>query len=275
LQASLAEMAEAAGLEFQTRDALAAEELTLAIKVVVALPPDPGLAELAASAPQTRFLAIGISGIAAGDNLTSIDLEGGGADRQGFLAGYIAAITTPEWRVGALAVNDTPAGVAARQGFLNGVVFYCGLCRQTLPPYYTYPMYVELPSSASPEEWQAAADTLINQAVQTVYLGPGAGDASLAAYLAQAGIHLIGDAPPEAGVRQHWIATVNSDYLPAVRQAWTDLVAEKEGLQVLAPLEVSDINQALLSPGRQQRVEEFLADLKAGLIDTGVETSSP
>jgi hypothetical protein len=268
-------MAEVDGLEFQTRQTLTPEEVTPAIKVVVALPPDPGLAELAVAAPQTRFLGIGIPGLEAGNNLTSIDVEAAGADHQGFLAGYIAAITTPEWRVGALTVSDTPAGVAARQGFLNGVVFYCGLCRQTLPPYYTYPMYVELPSGASPEEWQAAAGTLINQAVQTVYLGPGAGDASLAAYLSQAGIHLIGDALPEASVRQNWIATVNSDYLPAVRQAWPDLVAGKEGLQVLAPLEVIEINPELLSPGRQLRVDEFLADLKAGLIDTGVEIRLP
>ncbi|HJW89011.1 MAG TPA: hypothetical protein VJ436_00070 [Anaerolineales bacterium] len=275
LQDALAELAATDGFEFQAHPALAPEQLTPAVKVVIALPPDPGMAALAAAAPQTSFLAIGIPGLTAGKNLTSIDLEGAGADRQGFLAGYIAAITTPEWRVGALTASDTPAGVAARQGFLNGVVFYCGLCRQTFPPYYTYPMYIELPSSASPEEWQSAADTLMNQAVQTVYLGPGAGDASLLAHLAQAGIHLIGAAPPEIGGRDHWIATIQADYMPAIRQAWPDLLTGKEGFQVSATLEISDINPALLSPGRQLRVNEFLDDLKAGFIDTGVENNLP
>ncbi len=72
LQTTLADLASTSGLAFETRAALSASELEPTWKVVVALPPDPGLAALAAAAPQTQFVAIGIENVPAGANLTTI-----------------------------------------------------------------------------------------------------------------------------------------------------------------------------------------------------------
>jgi hypothetical protein len=275
LQPILAELAGDAGLDFEARTSLGAGDLDPNLRVVVALAPSGGLADLAAAAPQTQFLAIGIAGLEPGANLSAIGGQETEARQQGFLAGYIAAVVTPEWRVGAIGISDTTAGVAARQGFLNGVVYFCGLCRQTYPPFNTYPMYVEAPDGASPAEWQSAADTLKAQAVQTVFLVPGAGDESLVSYLAQAGINLIGNAPPPAAFKGHWIASVRSDFISAFHQVWPDLLAGKGGARLAPALEISDVNSNLLSPGRQRLVEEFITELEAGFIDTGLEDNPP
>jgi hypothetical protein len=270
LQSALAELSAAEGLEFEVQPALAPGNLTPELRIVVALAPDPGLASLAAAAPDIQFLGVGIPGLAPAANLSLIGSQGVAPDQQGFLAGYLAAVVTPEWRTAVMSISDTPSGMAARQGFLNGVVFFCGLCRQTYPPFYTYPMYVELPSGASPAEWQAAADVLKDKFIKTVYLAPGAGDETLLTSLAEAGLHLIGSQTPPAAMQSAWIASVGSDYITPLHTIWPDLMKGAGGVDLPAALAVSDINPELLSPGRQRLVEELIQELQSGFIDTGV-----
>lgn len=270
LQSALAKLSAAEGLEFEVQPALAPGNPTPALRLVVALAPDPGLASLVAAAPDVQFLGIGIPGLTPTANLSLIGSQGVTPDQQGFLAGYLAAVVTPEWRTAVMSISDTPSGMATRQGFLNGVIFFCGLCRQTYPPFYTYPMYVELPGGASSPEWQAAADVLKDKFVQTVYLAPGAGDETLLTSLAEAGLHLIGSQTPPAAIQAAWIATVGLDYITPVQTIWPDLINGKGGANLPAALAVSDINPDLLSPGRQRLVEELSRELQSGFIDTGV-----
>jgi hypothetical protein len=271
LEATLAELAAQAGLEFKVSPVLTPAHLTAGTQLVVVLPPDPGLAGLVADAPDTQFLAIGIPGLTSAANLSLISPGGFQADQMGFLAGYLAAVVTPEWRVGTIAVSDTAPGVQTRQGFLNGVVFFCGLCQQTYTPFYTYPMYVELPDSASPAEWQAAADALVDNAVRTAFVSPGAGDEALLAYLAEAGIQLIGTSSPPPEAQDQWIASISPDVLAPLKTMWPDLLAGNGGFSLPAALTISQINSELFSPGRQHLIEDMVADLASGMIDPAVE----
>lgn len=271
LEATLEELATKAGLEFETSPVLTPADLTPGLKLVVVLPPDPGLAGLAAEAPDTQFLAIGIPGLAPGANLSLISPGGFPADQMGFLAGYMAAVVTPEWRVGMVGVSDTEQGVQTRQGFLNGVVFFCGLCQQTYTPFYTYPMYVELPVAASQTEWQAAADVLVDKAVRTAFIAPGAGDDELLAYLAEAGVQLIGTSSPPPDAQDQWIASITPDVIPTLIIMWPDLLAGKGGLSQPASLTISEINPELFSPGRQRLVEEMVDNLASGVIHTALQ----
>lgn len=273
----LGELAAQAGLDFQSLPALAPAELDPGLRVVVALGPDPGLAGLAAAAPQTTFLAVGIPGLSPADNLLAIDPAGARADQQGFLAGYLAAVVTPDWRVGVISEVDSPAGKAQRQGFLNGVLFYCGLCRPAYPPFVQYPLAGDLTSSASEAEQIAIADTLIAQGVTTLYVAPGAGSPALLEYLAGQDIKLIGSVPPPAGLAEHWIASLSADWLTGVRQAWEQALAGQAAGAPPLPLAIDHVNESLLSVGRQRVVEQIRDELAAGWIDTGVkpETGEP
>ena len=273
LEKALAELAEADDLQFQVLPVITPAQLTPNVRLVVVLPPDPGLATLAGLAPKTQFLAVGIPGTSPGENLSSISPNGYPAGEMGFLAGYLAALVTPEWRTGAVTVSDVPAGVQTRQGFLSGVVFFCGLCQQTYTPFYTYPMYAELPPASTPQEWQAAGDVLIDKVVKTAFVAPGAGDEALLSYLAQAGLHLIGATTPPASVREEWVASIVPDTIAPLRAMWPDLIAGKGGLSQPAAITITDINPDLLSAGRQLLVEKVIAQLASGAIDTGVSIS--
>lgn len=275
LEATLAKLAATSGIDFEVSSVLTPADLTPGVKMVVVLPPDPGLKGLTAGAPDTQFLAIGIPGLVAGDNLSVISPGGFPADQMGFLAGYLAAVVTPEWRVGMAGVSDTEPGVQTRQSFLNGVVFFCGLCQQTYTPFYTYPMYVELPAASSASEWQAAADVLVDKAVRTAFVAPGAGDEALLNYLAEAGVQLIGTASPPPGAQDQWIASIYPDIIAPVEVIWPDLLAGKGGLSLPASLTIGDVNAELFSPGRQRLVEELLDKMQAGYIETSLNQPTP
>lgn len=275
LQGTLEELAAAEDFRFQTVSSLSSAQLSPGLRVVVALPPDPGLSELAAAEPGIQFLGVNIPGLETTANLSTIGPTGARPDQLGFLAGYTAAVITPEWRVGAITVSDTAEGAAVRDGFLNGVVFFCGLCQQIYPPYNEYPLYGELPGESGLEAWQSVADTLIAQAVETVYISPGAEQEELVVYLASAGVNIIGNNPPPAGAQNRWVASVGVDLAGPLRAAWPELTAGQAVGQVAVQPEIFATNPELFSPGRQLAVEEILPDLQAGFIDTGVDRVEP
>jgi hypothetical protein len=271
LQELAAGLAAESGLGIQVMSGLSQTELTPDLRLVVALPPDPGLAALAAAAPGTQFLGLGMPDLPEAANLHALPGSGARPDQQGFLAGYLAALVTPDWRVGVISNAETPTGKANQQGFLNGVIFYCGLCRPAFPPFVQYPVFASLPAEAGQTDQQAAADSLIAQGVTTVYVAPGAEDDWLLQYLAGQGVNLIGGSTPPPGIQGNWIATLSSDPLAGLRQAWEQALNGVPVTSSEPPLAISDINEALLSEGRQRLVEQVINELASGLIDTGVD----
>jgi hypothetical protein len=268
LQETLSELAAQEGLSFETVTDPGGVQITPEARLVVALPPDPGIADLAAANPGVQFLAIGVPEAQTASNLSIIGAGGERPDQQGFLAGYLAAVITQDWRVGIISQPDSPAGKAARNGFANGVVFYCGLCRPAYPPFIQYPVFLDLPTSG---DQQAVVDTLVGNAVKTVYLAPGVGEAALEETLAQAGIRIIGSGAPTSQVKDQWVASISMDEMGSVRQIFPRLLAGEGGLNLATPLSLGERNEALFSQGRQRLVDKMLTDLLAGYVDSGVD----
>jgi hypothetical protein len=202
-------------------------------------------------------------------NLSTIQVNSSGPGDQGFVAGYLAALVTPEWRTAIIGVSDTPDGALTNQGFINGVKFFCGLCRQTYPPYYEYPMYSLLPANASDDEWRLAADGLINQAVKTIYLAPGPGEEVLPEYLTSQGINFIASSPSNIQ-SENVIAIVSADLSATLQAIWSNLLDETENGSSSSQIKVSDINPEILTPGKQRLLDDLISQLGQGFIDTGV-----
>jgi len=270
VQGVLNELAVQEGLSFETRSELDRLELEPDLRLVVAMPPDPGLANLASANPGIQFLAVGIAGVEAGPNVSLIGAQGNRPDLSGFLAGYLASVVTQDWRVGVISRADLTEAKAARLGFVNGAIFYCGLCRPAYPPFVQYPLFSELAAEGEQAE-QQAADQLIASAVKTVYLAPGIGETFLPGYLTQAGVNLIGSGSPAEAQRPNWIASIRLDQAEAIRQLWPQLINGEGGTSISAPIVITDVNPGLLSLGRQRLVEEMLSELLSGFIDTGVD----
>lgn len=70
-QKTMYDLAQQSGFRFQVRNVLTPEDLAdSTLKVVVVLPPDPGVAGMAASAPNVQFLAVDIPNLTAGGNVS-------------------------------------------------------------------------------------------------------------------------------------------------------------------------------------------------------------
>lgn len=284
VESEISRLAVNEGLRLEVQATLDTSELTPEAKVVFFLSSTGGMEETEASGNEAniildmatsyrdiQFLAIGVPGLDAQDNLSVIDMKKTTPVYQGFLAGYLAAAVTDEWRVGAITTDD-PDGLAFRQGFQNGVIFFCGLCQPTYPPFSGYPLVASLPQNSPPDEWQAAANAQIDRAVKSIFIAPGAGDASLVEFLSQSELHMIGTSSPPPGSEAHWIATINIDIATSLETIWSELFAGHGGLAVSPPLKLTDINGQVLTPGRQRLIEEFIQEIQGGFVDPGVNS---
>ena len=268
-QTTVYDLTQTSGLRFQVRNTLSAADLAEpGLKIVISLPPDPGIAALAAAAPQVQFLAINIPEVTAGGNISVLG-SNSQTDVAAFLAGYTAALITDDFRIGMMMPKDNPDAVRALNAYATGMKFYCGACRPFYFYPWTYPQFVEIPAEEDKTHYNAFADILILQhKVGTIYLHPDVVTPDLETYIGTTGVYMIGTKTPEqrpAG----WVMTIQPDIIKAIQNAWADLVSGQGGVTVQSPLGLSDIDPTLLTPGKQRLVEQTLNDLQAGLISTG------
>lgn len=264
------------GLRYQVLANLAAADFQNEdIALVVAVPPFPELAALVEGAPQTKFLAIGFEGLTAGDNLSLLGSGGSDYDIQGFIAGYIAAMITPDWRVGALSLQENPDALAARNGFRTGVKYYCGLCNPKYAPIgvnYLYPKFIDLPAGASDAEISINVDFLVDRAVNTFYIVPGVGTPLIYRTLITYEKNIIGSGIDfREEYRDFWVASLEYDLVSALVEFWPRFLEAETGIEEQPPLLISDVNGDLLSEGKLQLVARILEEVQAGFIKTSYE----
>jgi hypothetical protein len=264
-QKTVYDLSQASGMRFQLRNSLTLADLEPGLKVVVAFPPDPGIVELAAAAPDVQFLTINIPGITPGGNVSILG-NNSQSNIVAFLAGYTAAMLTDDYRIGMLMPKDNNEAIQALNAFTNGRKFYCGLCRPNFFYNWDYPQYLEIGAEQDVNDYDAFADILILQyRVQTIFVHPDIYTQDLVDYIGTTGTSMIGTTSPEqrpAG----WIMTIQPDTIQAIQFAWSSLIAGQGGITVQSPLGLSDVDPGLLSPGKQQDVEETLDKLQKGLI---------
>jgi len=264
-QKTVYDLAQAAGMRFQVRNALTPADLEPGLQIVIALPPDQGIAALAAAAPNVQFLAINMSGITAGDNVSVL---GGNSqsDMAAFLAGYTAALITDDYRIGMMMPRDNADAIRAFNAYASGMTFYCGTCRPFYYLNWTFPQYIDIPANEDKNNYDAYSDILMAQyKVRTIYLHPDIATTDLMNYIGTTGVLMIGTVTPEqrpAG----WVMTIQPDVIKAIQAAWPQLVSGQGGLAVQSPLGLSDIDPLLLSPGKQRLVEQMLQDLQDGFV---------
>lgn len=270
VEAVIRELATEGGYVVETRTTLSSEEIDASTRLVIGFPPDQGLEVLAESTDDVQFLGVGIPELSPRDNLSVIGPMGLRPDQLGFLAGYISAVITQDWRVGVIGRSDTKTGQAGMNGFVNGARFFCGTCRPVFPPYVGYPIQVGLSEVEIQNAWQEAVDTLREAAVQTVYISPEIEDPRLLFTLAESGMVLIGSRRPSDELLTNWAATILVDPAEAVRDLWADLLGGHGGASVPIPMIILDTNPELFSYGRQRLAEAILQELLEEFIDTGV-----
>lgn len=264
-QTTVYDLTQSSGMRFQVRNEFTAADLEPGLKLVIALPPDPGLVDLAAAAPDVQFLAINLPDVSPGGNISVLG-NNSQSNIAAFLAGYTAAMLTDDYRVGMLMPKDNSDAIQSFNSFTNGRKYYCGLCRPYFFLPWDFPQFLEIGAEQDANDYDAFADILILQyKVRTIFIHPGIYTQDLVDYIGTTGTSMIGTLSPErkpAG----WIMTIQPDTIQAIQSAWPQLLAGQGGLTVQSPLGLSDVDPLLLSPGKQVDVQEVLDNLQKGLI---------
>jgi len=263
-------------LLLEVKPSLTAAEIQQgAVPLVVILPGESDPAGLAEALPQSQFLAIGYESLVPQANLSLLSVQAYRPDWEGFVAGFIAAAVTDDWRVAVVADPLTTEGKAAQNGFRNGVRYLCGLCQPLYPPFPvpTYPLYGQLSASAASAEVEAVIGYFQTWSVKTVYLHQPAQEMLVA--FGQAGFNLISDQPPPPTIRERWIASIQSiDLATELRALIPQLLEGNGGHNISLSLTLAHVNEQLLSPGRQAFAEQMISELLSGLIDSGIDPLS-
>ena len=267
-QKTVYDLAGQSSFRFQVRNALTPADLSdPTLKVVIALPPDPGIASLAPTAPGVQFLAVNIPNLVAGGNV-SVLAPDAQVDLPAFLAGYTAAMVTEEYHIGMLIPQGNADAQRAFNAFTNGMKFYCGLCRTFYLTQIGYPTYVEIPADEDPKNYGGYANLLINDRdVDTLYIYPSLINDDFLAYVGTTGALLFGTSMPETRPGG-WVMTIAPDTVKAIQTAWPNLIAGQGGINVQSPLGLADVDPDLLTPGKLRLVQETLDGLLAGRIST-------
>ena len=266
-QATVYDLAQQAEFRFQVRNSLSELDLEPALRVVIALPPDPGpgILALAAAAPQTQFLAINIPNIAPGGNV-SVLANTVQADVIAFMAGYIGAMITDDYRIGMIYPDGNADALRTLEAYTNGKTYFCGICRPYYYLPYDFPQSIPIPVEEPPENHGGYAVYLIQQReVDFVFVYPDIATPELLTYIGSSGAVQVGSAT-QGNIPLYWAASLSSDTISAIQAAWPGLVAGQGGQAVQSPLGLADVDPNLLPPGKQAQAEQVLADLLAGRI---------
>jgi len=266
-QSVVYDLAQQSGLRFQVRNTLTEADLEPALKIVIIFPPQPesGVAALAAAATQTQFLAINIPDAVPGGNLSVLG-ENTQKNIVAFMAGYIGALITEDYRIGMIYPKDDPDALKDVEAFTNGMSYSCGLCPGFYYLPYTFPQNIDIPADEDPTRYSAYAEYLISQRqVEYIYVHPDLATPEFLAYVGNAGATQIGTLAMDQ-LPLYWVASLRPDVVGAIRNTWPLLLAGQGGQALQPPLAFTDVDPNLLGPGRQEKAEKVLADLLSGQL---------
>jgi len=269
LSEELGRYATTAGLSFEQRQDLSSQDLIGSTRVVVSLASVEAVNTLAASAPAVQFLGLNLPETAASANVHPVSSSGVSDEDRAFLAGYLLALTIPDYRVGVISQAGTLAGAANESSFVVGVRYFCGLCNSRYGPVLFYPITAQLADPTNQADWQAAADALLANTVQGAYIQPEVSSPELVNYLTSAGVKLVGTAG-QAGLDDSaaWIAALGADLPSAVTDLVRRLLAGEQIGAVNGNVSLTHINEEIFTEGKQRLFAETIEKVQAGLIRT-------
>ncbi len=261
LRQQVAQLASAAGMVVEDRTTLTPADLGSDARIAVLLSVPSDLDALLTASPRVQFVAAGVSeNLASKSNLSVIQQH---PEQATFLAGFIATIISSDWRSAAL-LPDSPAGLA--EAFQNGGRYYCGYCSSRHGPVTLFPLVTALPAGSPFSAWQDGLAQMQTKLLEALYIDPSISSPELLAALSNQTLALVGGLSPAEDLRPRWAATVSADLAGPLKTLWPGLLAGEGGKTLTAALQISDVNENLLTPGKQRLAQDVIAGLQDGTI---------
>lgn len=252
-------------LQMVVKEAITAEMITPEVQVVIGVGTNLDLNGLAMSFPGVNFLAIGDPSATVADNLSLIGDPANDIRQQAFMAGYLSALLSADYKIAGLISADHPDRDSLGESFISGGRYYCGICQPLYPPYNVFPQWHSIGSGSGEEGFRPVLNNLSNIGVDVVYVQWDLAEPELLGYLDELGIKAIGDRSPDI-LRNNWVGTVVMDPMSAFEELWPDLIDGSPGVHTSAAIRLVDIDAGLISEGRLRFFNQTAEELLAGMI---------
>ncbi len=263
LEAALRQWATGHGLELRLRSPAGADGTGLAstpgVQAIVWIGGEPG-PEASGWAGGLPLVVVDSEGITAGGSLSTVGEPGARHDEASFLAGVLAGLVSQTRRVGLITATGGEHEAVGRMAFVHGLRYGCARCRLV---------------ETGAEEIEP--ETLAGQGVDVVSAVPGPEAETGLSLMAEAGLWIVWTSEPPSGVAEERLAGgVRFAPEALVEQALEALLAgegargwpysvENGGIQL------TGLNAAALSPGRQRVLEAAYQALAQGGLDPGLD----
>jgi hypothetical protein len=247
----------------EVKDSISPAEAPANLQAVIFLSPTENIQDIAASLPQTRFVALTDKDLSPGANLSiikTLDIQAA------FLAGYLATLNAPDFRSGALFVDGRPNTANLQDAFLNGGRYFCGRCAPVYAPIVLFPQVGLVPAGADAAGWKAAFDILNQNDIEMLYVPIEGLLPDFLAYLTEKNVKIITPIPPPDNFVSIFVANVESASLTALVELWPQLASLTEGKLINAGVQITHLIPENLSAGRRQLAERIIPDLISGVI---------
>lgn len=247
------------------------EALTSNIKVVVSTSPTDDLPAIAARHPEVQFVAVDHPGFSPSENLSLIGEQVEVNQQQAFMAGYLSALISEDYKVAALIPSDVEDSETLTEVFVNGARYFCGDCRPFYPPYNSFPQWETLPIDLSSSDFEATIDALMAKEIEVLFVDGRLASTELFTYLNNWDLMFISDSSLFFHewmqlVRNNWAGTVRPDVESALEEIFPLLLEGQGNHDPPVRMVVTSTEEGLISEGRQRVFDEFADDLLNGLI---------
>ena len=250
---------------FIIQKSITPDMITSEVKVVIGMGPNLNLVDLAATMPETIFVSVQDPSAVPFVNLHVIGDPVIERQHQVFMAGYLSALISEDYKVAALVPMDTADSDVVIESFMIGAEFFCGVCNPLHPPYNDFPYWQTLSVENSNSGFEPIIDSLVNYGAEVLFIPDVLASSEILSYVASLGLKVIGDGEPDLA-RNNWVGTVTVDQGAALVELWPLLLSKSEGERVPGAIHLVNTDAGLVSEGRKRLFDEMTVDLQAGLV---------
>ncbi|MRR32154.1 hypothetical protein EG834_17920 [bacterium] len=218
------------------------------------------LAEVAASNPQTQFITTAVN-TAAASNISTLAVN---PLHLAFMAGYLAAMTSEDWRAGALISDPLSFGLA--DAFTNGGEYLCGRCTPAYAPQIYYPVTYSTDGANDAASWVSQAQTMwADTYANSVYIDTAADFPEVLDVFTD---KVLYSSNPASANLARYAAILGGDLTSTLQTALPELLAGAGGKIYNARVGLLLINNPeLVTEAKQARFNEVSQGLADNLIN--------
>ena len=264
VQTALETLTVEAGYALEIQDRASLEGKT-GVLMVVSIGEDVDVKSLAQRYPEVPFVAVDNANSVPASNVFVIGDPIVDQQNRAFMAGYLAALISEDYKVAAIVPSETDTTEIVLESFVIGARFFCGLCQPKYPPYQSFPQWQTLPVENLEEQYQPIIDNFGNSGVEVLFVQGDLAATSLLTATSEYGMTVMSDQSPEMRLN-NYAGTIVNDPGQVLSDLWSEILNGLDGFRVPAPVILADRNPDLVSEGRYSMFLEMLENLQNGLV---------